>query len=444
MTIYINNATILTMNSSNEIINNGAVLIEGNKIEKIGLSKNLDQDYSSSDVIIDASGKVVMPGLICGHMHFYSAFATGMPLPPFPKGFIEVLENLWWKLDKALLKDGVFYSALLGYLQAVKHGTTTVIDHHASPSYIRGSLDLIEKAAREINVRSNLCYEVTDRNGHEEAIEGLKENEEFLKNHHNSSNKLVTGLLGLHASFTLEDTTLELAKEIIKKYETGVHIHVAEGKADVEHAKKHFNMTPVERLNKFELLTNKSVLAHCIHIDEGDYAILKQKMPNIMHQPRSNMNNAVGTLDILKLLKNNIPFGMGTDGMSADMKAELIVGALIHKHQSQNNTIGSQEIVDALFKFNPKVINRLFDIQTGMIKENSQADILISSYRPKSPVNANNVTGHILFGSIHESIDTTIVDGKIVYQENKVMNVNESDIIKKAQEVAVDTWNRLN
>ncbi|MHA1990413.1 MAG: putative aminohydrolase SsnA [Candidatus Hodarchaeales archaeon] len=444
MTIYINNATILTMNPSNEVINDGALVIEGNKIEKVGLSKDLDKDYSSCETVIDAFGKIVLPGMTCGHMHFYSAFATGMPLPPFPKGFVEVLENLWWKLDKALLKDAVYYSALLGYLQAVKHGTTTVIDHHASPSYISGSLNLIEKAAREINVRSNLCYEVTDRNGHEEAIEGLKENEEFIKKHHNNQDKLVTGLLGLHASFTLEDTTLELAKEITKKYDTGVHIHVAEGKADVDHAKKNFNITPVKRLDKFELLNNKSVLAHCIHVEEGDYAILKQNLPNIMHQPRSNMNNAVGTLDIWKLLDNSIPFGLGTDGMSADMKAELIVGALIHKHQGQNNTIGSQEVVDALFKVNPKVVNRLFDIQTGKIMEKNQADVIISNYFPKSPVDDNNVTGHILFGTIHESINTTIVDGRIVYQDNKLMNVNEPDIMKKAQGIAVDTWNRLN
>ena len=444
MTIYINNATILTMNPSNEVINDGAIVINGNKIEKVGSSKNLDEDYTSCETVIDALGKIVMPGMTCGHMHFYSAFATGMPLPPFPKGFLEVLENLWWKLDKALLKDAVYYSALLGYLQAVKHGTTTIIDHHASPSYISGSLNLLEKAAREINVRSNLCYEVTDRNDHEGAIEGLKENEEFIKKHHNNQDKLVTGLLGLHASFTLEDTTLELAKEIINKYDTGVHIHVAEGKADVEHTKNNYNMTPVERLDKFELLNDKSVLAHCIHLEEGDYTILKQKLPNIMHQPRSNMNNAVGTLNIWKLIENNIPFGLGTDGMSADMKPELMVGTLIHKHQSQNNTIGSQEVVNALFKVNPKVINRIFDIQIGKIMENSLADIIISNYYPKSPVNINNVTGHILFGMIHESINTTIVDGRIIYKDNNLMNVNEYEIMKKAQTIAIDTWNRLN
>ena len=151
MTIYIRDATILTMNESNKVFNEGSVVIENNLIKDVGLTKNLDKDYSSSETVIDAQGKLLLPGMICGHMHFYSAFATGMPLPPFPKGFVQVLENLWWKLDKALLKDAVYYSALLGYLQAIKSGTTTVIDHHASPSYITGSLDLVEKAAREID-----------------------------------------------------------------------------------------------------------------------------------------------------------------------------------------------------------------------------------------------------------------------------------------------------
>ena len=444
MTIYIKNATILTMNSSNEVINDGAIVIDKRNIVKVGSSKNLDKDYTSSETVIDAQGKIVIPGMICGHMHFYSAFATGMPLPPFPKGFVEVLENLWWKLDKALSKEAVYYSALLGYLQAIKHGTTTLIDHHASPSCIRGSLDLIEKAAREMNVRSNFCYEVTDRNGHDGAIEGLEENERFIKKLANNPDKLITSSLGLHASFTIDDSTLESGKEILNKYDTGVHIHVAEGEADGGRTKNKYNLTPVQRIDKYGLINDKSILAHCIHIEESDYPILKEKKPNIMHQPRSNMNNAVGTLNIWKLLENQIPFGLGTDGMSADMKTELIVGALIHKHQSQNNTIGSQEVLDALFKENPRVVNRLFDIQIGNISEKSQADIVISNYIPKSPVNANNVTGHILFGLIHESMNTTIIDGKVIYQENKFLNIDEFEIMKKAQNVAVDTWNRLN
>ena len=164
MVILIKNATIFTFDNKKSVVKKGAIVINEDKIEKIGPTNVLEKDYSE-DEIIDAGGRIVIPGMICGHMHFYSAFATGMPLPPFPKGFVEVLQNLWWKLDRALLKEDSYFSALNGYIDAVRSGTTTIIDHHASPNYIAGCLDDLEKAGKQLGVRSNLCYEVTNRNG---------------------------------------------------------------------------------------------------------------------------------------------------------------------------------------------------------------------------------------------------------------------------------------
>ncbi len=443
MDTIIKNATILTLDNYNSVYKKGAILLSNDKIEQIGPSKDIERDYSA-DEILDADGRVVMPGMICGHMHFYSAFATGMPLPPFPKGFVEVLQNLWWKLDKALLKEDVYYSAMQGYIEAVRSGTTTVIDHHASPNYISGSLDEIEKAGLELGVRSNLCYEVTNRNGDEEAIAGLKENERFLKKVLNSNNDLMSGLVGLHASFTVSDQTLQSARQLVEKYQTGIHIHVAEGKADMDHAEKLFNKTVVERLNNFNLLNNKSILAHCIHIKSTDIPILKESQVNIVHQPRSNMNNAVGTLDIFKLLKNGIPFGMGTDGMSADMKSELLVTPLIHKHVHQDNTIAFAESFNSLFKTNPSIVKSILGIQTGSLEIGKKADLLITNYYPKTPISHENAMGHIMFGVLNNPIDTTIIDGEIRMKEGKILNLNLADISEKSIEHAQDVWNRMN
>jgi putative selenium metabolism protein SsnA len=376
-------------------------------------------------------------------MHFYSAFATGMPLPPFPKGFVEVLENLWWKLDKALLKDDIYYSALLGYIQAIKHGTTTVIDHHASPSYITGSLNLIEKAARELGVRSNLCYEVTNRNGDEGADEGLKENEKFIKKCQSSKDDLISGLLGLHASFTVTDESLARSQEIVEKYNTGIHIHVAEGKADMEQARKEFNSTVIERLAKFNLLNPKSILAHCIHLEENDYPIIQKSKPNIVHQPRSNMNNAVGALDIWKLQEKNIPFGLGTDGMSADMKVELLVGPLLQKLTQGNNTIGTVELFNALFKENSRLVKSISGVETGCIDIGKKADVLITGYYPRSPINSDNVIGHIMFGVLNEPIATTMINGQICMNEGVIQKINETEIAEKCQELAPKMWERV-
>ena len=442
MAILIKNATLLALDNENQVIKNGAIILNQDKIQKIGSSNILEKEHSY-DQVLDADGRVVMPGMICGHMHFYSAFATGMPLPPFPKGFVNVLQNLWWKLDKALLKEDVYYSALQGYIEAVRSGTTTVIDHHASPNYITGSLDEIEKAGRELGVRSNLCYEVTNRNSDDEAITGLKENERFLRKVQQDNNDLMSGLVGLHASFTVSDNTLESTQKLVEKYQTGIHIHVAEGKADMDHAQKNFNKTVTKRLNDYNLLNDKSILAHCIHIKDSDLPILKQSNVNIVHQPRSNMNNAVGTLDIFKLLKNGISFGMGTDGMSADMKAELLVTPLIHKHVHQDNTVAFTESFNSLFKTNPKIVKSVVGVNTGSLEVGKKADLLITNYYPKTPISHENVMGHIMFGVINNTIDTTIIDGKIRMKEGKILNIDFAKVSEQSVNHAQDVWNRI-
>lgn len=442
MKVLLKNATIFTLDENNTVLKNGSLLINDDEIERISAKSISERDYDI-DESLDADGRVVMPGMICGHMHFYSAFATGMLLPPFPKGFVEVLQNLWWKLDQALLKEDVYYSALDGYIEAVRNGTTTIIDHHASSNFILGSLDEIERAGRELGVRSNLCYEVTNRNGDEQAYIGLQENERYIKKNLANKNDLFSSLIGLHASFTLSEDILESTRKIEEKYDTGIHIHVAEGTADMDHARKNFNETVVERLQRFNLLNEKSVLAHCIHIKDSDLPIIKNAKANIVHQPRSNMNNAVGTLDIFKLLKNGLSFGLGTDGMSADMKAELLVMPLIHKHVNQDNTIAFSESFNSLFKTNPKIFHSITGIKTGSLQPGYKADVLITNYYPKTPITPDTVKGHIMFGVLNNTIDTTIIDGKICMQEGRIQNINLKEIAESSQTHAQEVWNRI-
>ncbi|MFX1512668.1 MAG: putative aminohydrolase SsnA [Promethearchaeota archaeon] len=443
MNLFIKNGYVLTLNQYNQVISNGGILISDDKIQEINPSSEIENKYSDIDKIIDAKGRIVMPGFICAHMHFYSTFACGMPLPPFPKGFVNVLENLWWKLDKALRKEEIYYSALLGYIEAVQNGTTTMIDHHASPSFVTGSLNEIEKAARELGVRSSLCYEVTDRNGHEEAEEGLKENRRFIEKCQKSNDDMMQGLVGLHASFTLEPETMEGAQAIVEDLNSGVHIHVAEGKADMEDARRKYNMTVIERLKKYQLLNPKTVLAHCIHIEDKDYKIIKESKPNISHQPRSNMNNAVGCMNIFKFKEHEIPVGLGTDGMSTDMKDELIVANLIHKHVQQDNTIGTMEVYEALFKVNPQIVKNVMDVNTGSLVVGKKADIVVTDYYPKSQINSNNVLGHIMFGVLNASIATTIINGRICMEEHQIPGIDLKTVSDKCQQLAIKIWDRI-
>lgn len=449
--ILIKNGTVFTLDQNHNVLTDGAILISDDKIEKVGTSTQLLKEYSDSvDKIIDAKNRIVMPGFICGHMHFYSAFAKGIGLKEWPVGpkkssdhFLDILEKLWWKLDKALLQEDVYYSALLGYIEALRSGTTSIIDHHASPAYITGSLDEIEKAGRELGVRSNLCYEVTDRHGPEDELLGLKENERFISKTSKNNDGMMSGLIGLHAAFTVSDSALATSQELVEKYQSGIHIHVCEGKTDMKHSLEKYGITVVERLNKFNLLNTKSILAHCIHLDDKDFPIITETSPNIVHQPRSNMNNAVGNLDILKLQKRGINFGLGTDGMSADMKAELLVANLIHKHVHQDNTVGTNEVYNALFVENPKIINKTMGVNVGRLAPSYKADIIITDYIPPTPVSSNNVLGHMMFGVINGGIATTIIDGKIRMEEKIIPELDEVVITKKCQELAQNVWDRI-
>ncbi|MHA1166224.1 MAG: putative aminohydrolase SsnA [Candidatus Hodarchaeales archaeon] len=442
MEILIKNGVIVTHDEKDTVLKNGAIYITDEIIKAIGPSVELSGEYSGADKVIDANGRVVIPGFICGHMHFYSAFARGMPLRESPRGFLEILEKLWWKLDKTLYKEDVYYSALLGMIDAIKAGTTSIIDHHASPSFIKGSLDEIEKASRELGVRTNLCYEVTNRNGEEGAIEGLRENERFIKKC-NSGDDLVTGLVGLHAAFTVSDSELDEASRIMKKNNSGVHVHVCEDKSDLADSLKKYNSTVVERLDSHGVLGPKTVLAHCVHVTDADYPLIKESKSNVIHNPRSNMNNAVGSLDIMKLEKHGIPFGLGTDGMSADMKDELIVANLIHKHVQNDNRIGTGMVYESLFKTNPVIMKKISGVDTGSIENGKKADVVLTNYVPPTRLTSGNVLGHVMFGLVNSQILTTIINGRICMENGKIPGINELEIAEKCEKLALEAWERL-
>ena len=209
------------------------------------------------------------------------------------------------------------------------------------------------------------------------------------------------------------------------------------------HAASSYNSTVLQRLEKYNLLNSKTLLAHCIHVENSDHELIKQYDVNLTHQPRSNMNNAVGTMNLLEMLDDGLLVGMGTDGMSSDMKAEIITGNLIHKNQAQNNTIGTVEIYDTLFKNNPRIFEKITNTKIGSLLPGSKADLIISNYYPKSPVHSENTIGHVLFGVVNESIATTIIDGKIRMQEGKLLEIDEEKIALKCQEIAPKVWERF-
>ena len=284
------NGTLVSWGESNEIIENGALHIRDGKIAGIATTTQLQASYPHLEQV-DARGQLVMPGNICAHTHFYGAFARGMAVPGAPmKDFPDILERLWWTLDRALTLEDVRYSALVSMIDGIKHGCTTLIDHHASPNALAGSLDEIASASEMAGVRTATCYEVSDRNGIDEANAGIAENVRFLRQCAEQGEGLIAGSFGLHASLSLSDETLANCVAAARQLETGFHIHVAEHEADEYDSMHKYGKRVVERLAYAGILGPKTIVAHAVHVDSAETKLLLDTGTWVTHQPRSNMN----------------------------------------------------------------------------------------------------------------------------------------------------------
>lgn len=441
-TILIKNADIITQNSVQPLLENYSVLLQDGVIARIGQNSSFVENY---DIEIDAAGKIVMPGLINAHAHFYSAFARGIGGLVPSANFSDILNNLWWRLDKALTADDNYYSALTMLINCIKHGTTTIFDHHASPFSATGSLDLIAKAVNEAGLKACLCYETSDRDGSKIARDGLEENFNFLKKLNENPRNNLAASFGLHASFTLEDTTLAEVSRMISELGCGVHIHTAEDKSDQIACQQQHGQSVVERLTKFSLLNSKTILAHCVHINDKERELIKNAGSIAIHNPQSNANNAVGAAEIFKLHQNGILVGLGTDSMTMNMLEEIRYGIWSSHHVAQNPNVGFMELCQFLFENNSTIANRFFKVPTGKIAEGFAADLILIDYNSPTPITKDNLYGHLVFGLSQEMVDTTICGGKILMQNKKLCLdiMDEKEVMAKARECANGVWKRM-
>jgi putative selenium metabolism protein SsnA len=439
MTIRFENGIVVTLGADNHVLWNGSVVTDGENIVAVGNTAEMNQHYPKGESV-DCTGKIVLPGFICTHHHFYSTMARGMAIPGEPaSNFTEILERLWWKLDKALSDEDITFSAQIPLIECIRNGTTTVIDHHASPASREGSLDLIENAVRQAGIRASLCYEVSDRNV---PGGGIEENERFIKKTGKGDGQ-VAAMMGLHASFTLSDETLEKCVSIAKDAEVGCHIHVAEGDADREDSIKKYGMPTVNRLDKKGASGEKSLFIHCVHIDESEMDIISATKTGVVHNPESNMNNAVGVTKILQLLKKGVLLGLGTDGMSSDMLAQMRCAYLLHRLANLDPQVGFMEAPQMLLQNNAEICERQFGIRLGEISKGHPADLAILDYQPPTPLNEGNFLGHLIFGLVDATVDTTVCRGKILMKNKKILTLDEPRVAARSRELASQMWQRI-
>ncbi|MEB2287308.1 MAG: putative aminohydrolase SsnA [Anaerolineae bacterium] len=443
MALLITNATVVTWETPNRVIEGGAVLLDGDTIREVGETNALAARHPAAERL-DARGQLVMPGGVCAHTHFYGAYSRGMGIPgPAPRNFPEILERLWWPLDKALDRDAVRFSALVCLVDAIKHGTTTLIDHHASPNFIDGSLDVIADAVTEAGLRAVLCYEVTDRDGPDKAQAGIAENVRFLRAAR--ARPLVAATFGLHASLTLTDETLRACVEAASGLDTGFHIHVAEHEADEEDSLRKAGRRVVERLDSFGILGPQTIVAHAVHVNAAERAILKDTQTWVSHQPRSNMNNAVGAAALDAMFDEGIALALGNDGFSNNMWAEWKAAYLLHKVVNRDPRLApGDRIAQIATTNNARLASLFFPQQVGALVPGAAADVILVDYHPFTPLNAGNLPWHVLFGFESSMVTTTIVAGRVLMRDRVLLTLDEGAIAAAAQAHAPQVWERYN
>lgn len=441
--MILGNGKVFTRDDSNPYIEKGAVAIDGDRIVKVGKLEEVRAAYPDAE-FMDVNGKVIMPAFINAHEHIYSSFARGLAIKGYnPNGFLDILDGLWWTVDKNLTLNDTYLSAMATYIDCIRNGVTTIFDHHASFGAIDGSLFEIAKAAKETGVRSCLCYEVSDRAGDEAAKAGVLENEAFIKHALADESGMLAGMMGMHAQFTISDKTMEFAAAH-KPSEVGYHIHVAEGIEDLHHCLKHYGKRIVDRLMDCNILGEKTLLGHCIYINPHEMELIKETGTMVVHNPESNMGNACGCPPTMELVHRGILAGLGTDGYTHDMMESYKVANVLHKHHLCDATAAWGEVPQMLFDGNRKIAARYFKPELGILKENAAADVIVVDYDPLTPMNADNLNGHLLFGVCGKDVVTTIGAGKVLMKDREIQGLDVAKIMADCRQAAQQLAHRIN
>ena len=443
--MLITHARLATFGEEHQLIDDGALLLEGDRIAAVGGTAELTGRHPDAEQW-DAQGQLVLPASICAHTHFYGAFSRGMGIPGAPpEDFPQILQRLWWQLDKALTLDDVRYSALVCLVDAIRHGTTTLIDHHASPNAIEGSLDVIAEAVQQAGLRASLCYEVTDRDGEARRQAGIQENLRFAKRAAGES--LLAASFGLHASLTLSDETLAdcAAAVAAEELDVGFHVHAAEGKSDQEDALRKSGKRVIHRLGDAGILGPKTIAVHCVHVDESEIARLAETDTWVTHQPRSNMNNAVGVAPVEQMIESGVNVGLGNDGFSNQMFAEMKTAYFVHKlHQRDPRAMPGNLIMDIAYANSARLAQRFWPEQRlGELSEGAMGDLVFVDYHPTTPLSADNLPWHILFGFEASMITATVCAGRVLMRDRELLTLDEEAITARSRELAAEVWERL-
>ncbi|SEH44524.1 MULTISPECIES: putative aminohydrolase SsnA [Atopobiaceae] len=446
--LLVGNGRVVTRDQATPFVEDGAVVVEGTTIVEVGELAAMRQKYAKAE-FVDARGGLIMPGLINCHTHIYSGLARGLAIKGCnPTNFLENLEQQWWNIDRHLSLDGTRACAYVTMMESFRNGVTTLFDHHASFFQIPGSLFAIKDVAKEMGMRACLCYEVSDRDGAQKLDESIKENADFARWAAQEDSDMIAAMFGGHALFTLPDEALDKMVQANDGL-TGFHIHVCEGTNDVYDSAQKHGCTSIHRLLDHGILGEKTMLGHCIHITPADMELVANTHTKIVNNPQSNANNAVGTAPVLEFFKHGITVTMGTDAYTHDMLQSLKAFVPLQRLNATLPNVAWGEAMDMLFRNNAEVANMYFSTKSdgkplGVLKAGAAADIAVFDYPAPTPLGADNIDGHILFGVEGHDCRTTIVNGRVVYRDRELVGCDRERIDAFVMQEAKKLWGDLN
>jgi cytosine/adenosine deaminase-related metal-dependent hydrolase len=315
-----------------------------------------------------------------------------------------------------------------------------VFDHHASPSCLDGSLEVIAEVMEEAGLSAVLCYEVSDRNGRADAVNGIDENVDFCARHRDDPR--IRGTVGLHASFTVSDESLAaIARR--RSADAGCHLHVAEGLLDIRVSKAAYGAGPVERLEQFGLLDDKALLAHCVHLTGEEFDAVGSSGAVVIHNPESNENNGVGRLNVVEAARHGCLVGLGTDGMTSSMLRSLRAAFLTHRAMLQDPRVGF-ETHPQLLANNATVARRFFDEpKLGRLTADAPADVVVVDFNPPTPIDADNLFAHLVYGAAEAPVRHTIARGRVLLEDFQLTTLDVDEIAAEAREIAPHVWKKF-
>ncbi|HZK29158.1 MAG TPA: putative aminohydrolase SsnA [Clostridia bacterium] len=437
--MIIGNGRLVTNDPDHPYFENGAVRIVGDLVDEVGSFEKLKAQYPD-DEVIDACGRVIMPGMINCHTHIYSSYARGMAASKPTRNFLEILENLWWALDRSLTQEDNELSAYTTYIDSIRNGVTTLFDHHASPHSATGSLFTLAEAAKKIGIRGSFSMELSDRDGEAITDREIKENVDFIKAMNTDEQDMIKGMFGMHASFTISDKSMEKTKAAMEGIDAGYHIHVGEGREDQYDSLEKYDMRVTERLLGWGLLGPKSIAVHAVNVNGRELDILAETDTSVVHNPMSNMGNAVGATPVVGMLKRGIRLGLGTDAYTHDMFESMKVSKILQSHRLSDPTVGFGEALKLQYEGNPAICAQHFKRPLGVLKPGAYADLITLDYYPFTPFSADNWKGHLLFGGYGRMTNDVLINGEVVMRNREILTVDEEEIFARTTARAAAIW----